>query len=64
MSLAILPFPFLEFSQLVDAKGVESKLSSLRVDCPTTRKKGWNSLLGYRNQGAKFKKSSSERFII
>ena len=47
---------------MVNADRVKRKLPSLLVDGPTTKKKGWNSLMRYRYQLKRFKKRKPESY--
>ncbi len=47
---------------MVNADRVKRKLPILLVECSTTRKKSWNSLMRYRYRFARFKKRHPEKF--
>ena len=46
---------------MVNADRVKRKLPSLLVDCSTTKRKGWNSLMRYRYRFEQFKKKNPEK---
>jgi hypothetical protein len=47
---------------LVNVDRVKRKLPSLLVDSSTTKKKSWNSLMRYRYQLIRLKKTQPERY--
>lgn len=47
---------------MVNSDRVKRKLPSLLIDCCTTEKNSWNSLMRYRYRVTQFKKRQPEKF--